>query len=151
MPTLLETPSASRDIVRDGVILGTVYRQRDMDLWYGSPRHANTGSFLSSADAEAYILRCADAAPQRFVRVSQQEHYAHGCAHIGHRVGAPLHVRLGQCAQRQPLVTIQELIGAGDYRPAELRAIASKLIAVAEDAEKQPMGPRSFFDSYRRY
>lgn len=72
--------------------------------------------------------------------------------HVVRGAGLRLHVCLGQNRERRPLVMLQELIGgAGDYSPADLRAIAAKLNAIADDAEAQPMGKRSFFRRYRRY
>ncbi len=59
---------------------------------------------------------------------------------------------LEQCAMRQPLVTLNTFIGyEASMRPAELRALAAKLVAIADHADARPMGKRTFRRVYRRY
>lgn len=89
----------------------------------------------------------------RFASLLENDYYAAGCRSWDHRPGAgTISCCLGRSIDGRPLVTVQDSIGCtGDYRPEELRAIAAKLLAIAEDAEARPMGKRSFSRSYRRY
>ena len=57
-----------------------------------------------------------------------------------------------QTSQRQPLVMIGTGFGIdAEYTPEQLRAFAGTLLRIADDAEKHPMGPRSFYRTMRAY
>ena len=120
--------------------------------WIGAPFSADSCVFLEQEAALAYVKDCLGKPPPRYANVHEAEYYAAGMRHVSRGAGLRLHVCLGQDRNRNPLVTLQELIGgAGDYCPADLRTLATKLNAIADDAEAQPMGKRSFDRSYRRY
>lgn len=59
---------------------------------------------------------------------------------------------LGQSSDRKPMVELNTFLGYNAWMsPAELRLLARKLFAIASDAEREPMGKRSFRRKYRRY
>lgn len=139
------------NVRRARTLLGTLHTNAH-GHWIGAPRAADSRVFLDKAKALEWIIACEGRAVPRFAAVHEEPFCAAGMRHVVRGQGLCLHVCLGQDRERRPLVALQELIGgAGDYRPADLRAIAGKLNAIADDAEAQPMGKRSFFRSYRRY
>lgn len=136
---------------RGGTKLGSVHANC-LGHWIGAPLNANSRVFFEKDKAIEWVVECEGKPAPRFSVVHEEPFYAAGMRHVVRGAGLRLHVCLGQDRERRPLVTLQELIGgAGDYSPADLRVIAEKLVAIADDAEGQPMGKRSFFRSYRRY
>jgi len=85
--------------------------------------------------------------PATFSEISVKTFYQNT---LNHRQG--VFACLGQSGKRQPLVMLNTCIGYGaDFTPAELRALAAKLNAIAAAGEVRPMGPRTFRPSYRLY
>lgn len=63
-----------------------------------------------------------------------------------------LTVVLCQTHDRKPLSTVDGLpCGPSDVRPSPLRAPDITLLQIADDAEAQPMGPRTFRRRQREY
>lgn len=136
---------------RAGTNLGSIF-SNCLGHWIAAPINANSRVFLEKDKALEWVIECESRPAPRFAVVHEEPFYAAGMRHVMRGPVLRLHVCLGQDRERRPLVTLQELIGgAGDYSPADLRVIADKLRAIADDAEAQPMGKRSFFRSYRRY
>lgn len=68
------------------------------------------------------------------------------------RSNGELHVSIRLDENRAGVAMIKETIGqCRSYRPDELRLIAAKLSAIADDTERQPLRHAPFFTSYRRY
>lgn len=66
--------------------------------------------------------------------------------------GGPIRATLGQTKDKRALVTVSTGFGFdGDYTPEQIRRYAQTLLRIADDAEAQPMGPRSFRRSDRGY
>lgn len=63
-----------------------------------------------------------------------------------------LTVVLCQTHDRKPPATVAGLLGgSADLRPSPLRALVNALLQIADDAEAQPMGPRTFRRRQRAY
>lgn len=59
---------------------------------------------------------------------------------------------LCQTHDRKPLATIDGLPGGhADLRPEQLRALSELLLRIANDAEAQPMGLRTYRQKKREY
>lgn len=64
----------------------------------------------------------------------------------------PLKVEMLRSVEAKPLVGLETILGYGSsYTPAQLRALASTFLRIADDADAHPMGPRSFYRSTRGY
>lgn len=139
-------------IVRQaGVEVGRLFHNR-FRYWIGAPLSADSRIFMEQEAALTYVKECIGAHMPRFARVHEDAYYAAGMRPVSRGANLRLHVCLAQDRDRKPIVTLQELVGgAGDYRPDDLRALAAKLCAIADDADAQPMGKRSFSRSYRCY
>lgn len=67
-------------------------------------------------------------------------------------MGKQLHVTMTRTHDSKPLATVHNLPGEGaDLTPAQMRALATALLAAADECEARPMDKRHFLRVKRSY